>query len=208
VLPVDIPPGTNARQLVTEVLPVLHARWVTDAAPADPLSVAMRIEGCGGWTAHIRGRAMRVEEGESPRPTLWLCTSEATIARFLNDAAGPRRLVPKVIPAPAPGGVVVLSDPRVVKRAAMVNGRIELAVIDEDGARLAVVFGFGDAARRPIDPQRPDTVAESTAATLGRALGGGLPPEEALSSGAVAVRGSRLLAMQLALAVAPFYVRR
>jgi hypothetical protein len=36
-------------------------------------------------------------------------------------------------------------------------------------------------------------------------LAGTLPPEDALAGGAVQVRGNRFLAMQLALAHAPFY---
>jgi hypothetical protein len=36
-------------------------------------------------------------------------------------------------------------------------------------------------------------------------LDGALPPQDALVDGDVTVRGDRLLALQLALAVAPFY---
>jgi putative sterol carrier protein len=90
----------------------------------------------------------------------------------------------------------------------MASGRIELAVVDEGGERLFVVFGFGTATRRPIDPDSPDTVVEVSIATLRSVLSGARGPEEALAAGDVTVRGSRLLAMQLALAVAPFYPRR
>ena len=99
-----------------------------------------------------------------------------------------------------------MSDPRVVKRVAMANGRpIELAVKDDDGERLAIAFGFGDAARKSIDPDDADVVVETRLGTLERVLRGELGPEDALADGDVKVRGNRFLAIQLALAVAPFY---
>lgn len=206
MFPLDIPPGTTIESLVTEVMPALHARLAGDGGPDDAFTVAVRIDGRGGWTVRIRGREMRVDEGEERRPTLWMYTTEDMAERFLQDALGPRRLLPKIAPNVAQaGGVLTMSDPRVIKRVAMASGRIELAVLDEDGGRLAVVFGFGDAARRPIDPEDPDTIAETPIATLECVLRGERGPEEALSSGEVTVRGSRLLAMQLALAIAPFY---
>jgi hypothetical protein len=203
VLPIEIPPGTTVETLVTEVLPALHAQWVDDRAPTEPLSIVVRIDGVGSWTARIRGRDIRVQPGEEQRPTLWVYTTAVTVERLLADALGPRRFTPVTTGG---FGVVSPSDPRIVKRVALASGRIELAVRDDDGERLFVVLGFGDAARRPIDPEEPETVAEGTMDTLERAARGALPPEEALSSGEVSVRGSRLLAMQLALAVGPFYV--
>jgi len=211
VLPLEIPPGTTVESLLTEVLPALHERLVSDSAPADPLAVVVRVEGRGGWTVHIRGRHMRVEEGEVPRPTLWVHTTGLAVQRLLDDALGPRRFLPDVDATLArvpDGGVLLLSDPRLVKRVAMVSGRVELVLTDDDGARLSVVLGLGDAARRPIDPERPQCVAEGARSVLERALRGELAPEEAITGGAVRVRGNRLLVLQLALAVAPFYPRR
>jgi putative sterol carrier protein len=98
-----------------------------------------------------------------------------------------------------------MSDPRVLNRVAMASGRIELALVDVDGERLAIVLGFGDAAGKPIDPDDANVVVEAHLATMERVLGGELGPEEALADGNVKVRGNRFLAMQLALAVAPFY---
>jgi putative sterol carrier protein len=202
MLPIDIPAGTTVETLVTEVVPALHARLVPADAPPDAFTVALRIEGCGDFTAHIRGVDMQVEATPTARPTLWVHTTERTIAHFLDDAAGPKRFFPKFPPV---GGVLIASDPRVIKRAALANGRIELALEDVDGERLALVLGFGDAARRPIDPDDPDVVVETSLPTLERVLSGQLGPEEALADGNVKLRGNRLLALQLAIAVAPFY---
>jgi putative sterol carrier protein len=202
MLPIEIPPGTTIESLVTEVVPALHARLVAADAPGDVFTVTVRVEGSGGWTVRIRGREMTVDEGEAERPTLWMHTTDRAVERFLEDALGEKRFLPKFMPA---GGVTTMSDPRVVKRVAMASGRIELALEDDDGERLAVAFGFGDAARKPIDPEDADVVIETRMATVERVLRGELGPEEALADGDVTVRGNRFLALQLALAVAPFY---
>ncbi|MDP9002771.1 MAG: hypothetical protein M3O46_22000 [Myxococcota bacterium] len=206
MFPLDLAPGTTIESLVTDVIPAVHARLAGSEGPDDTFTVALRIAGCGSWTIRIRGREMRVDAGEAPRPTLWVYTTEATARHFLQDAIGPKRLLPKIqLRTPQVGAVLTMSDPRVLKRVAMANGRLELAILDDDGRRLAIVFGFGHAARRPIDPEKPDTIAETLIATAERVLRGERSPQDALSNGEVTVRGSRLLAMQLALAIAPFY---
>jgi hypothetical protein len=198
----EIPPDTTIRSLVESVAPALHALMVPDDAPTDALAINVRIEDAGSWTAYIRGREMRVVEGEAERPTFWLFTTARTVEVFLEDAAGPRRLAPKFEPSAA---TALLSDPRLVRRVAMAHGRIELALRYLGGERLAIVFGFGGAAQKRIDPDDADVVVEAGLATVERVLAGTLAPEEALADGDVAVRGNRMLALQLALAVAPFY---
>jgi putative sterol carrier protein len=202
MLPIEIPEGTTVASLVTEVVPELHGRMVGADAPGDAFAVAVQIDGEGSWVVRIRGREMTVEEGEVDRPTLWIHTTARAVERFLEDALGPKRLLPRFAPV---GGVGTMSDPRVIKRVAMASGRIELAAVDDDGERIAMVFGFGSATRRPIDPEDADVVVEARLSTLERVLGGELGPEDALADGDVTVRGNRFLAMQLALAVAPFY---
>lgn len=201
----EIPPDTTVRSLIESVAPAIHARLVPEDAPTEALVVNVRVDDAGSWTVHIRGREMRVVEGEADRPTLWLFTTARTIELFLEDAAGARRFAPRFEPG---ARAALLSDPRLVRRAAMAHGRIELALRDVDGERLAVVFGFGHAARKRIDPDDPDVVVESGLATVERMLAGTLAPEAALADGDVRVRGNRMLALQLALAVAPFYPKK
>jgi putative sterol carrier protein len=205
MLPLDIPAGTSIETLVTELVPALHGKLVPEGAPRDALDIAIRIEGRGSWTLRIRGRSMAVDAGEDARATLWIWASERSAERFLEDATGPKRLAPRFSPV---GGVATMSDPRVLKRVAMASGRVELASVDENGERMAIVFGFGTAARRAIDPEGADVVVETQLATIERVLQGQLAPEDALADGGVTVRGNRLLAMQLAFAVAPFYPAR
>jgi putative sterol carrier protein len=201
----EVPADATLESLLTEVVPALHARCVGADAPTDVFTITVRIEGRGGWTARIRGREMTVVEGEAARPTLWMHSSERAAERFLQNARAPRRSGPGFAAA---GGVATLSDPRVLKRVAMASGRVELALYDEDGERLAVTFGFGHAARKDIDPENADVVLETRREALERVLRGELGPEEALADGQVTLRGNRFLAVQLALAVAPFFPRR
>ncbi len=199
---IEIPPDTTVHSLVETVVPALHARLVPQGGPAETLTVNVRIEDAGGWTVQIAGSTMRVSQGEADKPTLWLFTTARAVELFLADATGPRRFFPRFPPA---GNVTLLSDPRLVRRAALASGRIELAMTDDDGERIGIVFGFGAAARKRIDPEDADVVIETGASTVDRMLAGALAPDEALADGDVQVRGNRMLAMQLALAVAPFY---
>ncbi len=202
MLPIEIPPGTTATVLVTEIVPALHAKMVPSDAPADAYAVAVRIEDEGSWTVRVRGARMTVSEGEEPGVALWMWTTGRAVDRFIEDATGEKRMLPKFGPV---GGVGTMSDPRVLKRVAMASGRIELALVDEQGERLGIVFGFGAAAKKEMDPEDADTVIEADLETVERVLRGELGPEDALADGNVRVKGNRLLAMQLALAVAPFY---
>jgi hypothetical protein len=206
MLPLEVPAGTNVESLITKVIPDLHGRLVVEGGPAQAFTIAVRIDGRGSWTAHIHGRQMHVVEGEAERPTFWLYATEATAEQFLADALGPKRLLPKPAAREPAAGVRTMTDPRVIQRLALASGRIELAVIDETGRRIAVLLGFGDAARRPMVTEAPDTVAEAPLSILEAILRGEQGPEEALSSPHVIVRGSRFLALQLALAVAPLYL--
>src|SRR5580704_8123474 len=140
---IEIPPDTTVRSLVETVVPALHGKLVPDGGPQDVFTVNVRVEDAGDWTVKITGREMRVVEGAADKPTLWLFTTARAVELFLEDATGPKRFLPKFEPS---GGLALLSDPRLVKRAALASGRIELAMTDE-GERIGVVFGFGAAAR-------------------------------------------------------------
>jgi putative sterol carrier protein len=201
----EIPKDTTLESLVEIVIPAIHSQLVPANAPTEAFSVAVRVDDGSSWTVHIRGRDMRAVRGESERPTLWLFTTARAVERFLEDATGPRRFAPKFAPVGGPNGAAVLSDPRIVRRVAMADGRVELALRDDDGERLTIVIGFGGAARKRIDPDDAEVVIETDTVTLGRVLAGSLAPEDALLDGNVMVRGNRLLALQLALAIAPFY---
>jgi hypothetical protein len=215
MFPLEIPPGTTLDSLITEVMPRLHAQFVREAASHSHVAV-VHAQGHGAWTVTVRGDAMHVEDGERDGVPLWVSFDKKVAERFLEDWSGEKKYVPKRAPK---GGLVLLSDPRVMARLAMANGRIELAVRDfgrhvsgsagawskPEGERIAMVAGFGAAAKKGIDLDDPDVTVEASMATLVSLAEGRLAPDAALSSGDVKTRGNKLLAMQLALALAPFF---
>lgn len=202
MFPFEIPPGTTVESLVTRLIPELHARLVGEDGPNDELAIGVRIEGSGSWTLRIRGRQMSVHDGEDERVSLWVHSTTRDVTRFTEDFFGAGRVAPYEV---RPGGVATLTDPRAVKRLAMANGRIEIGVRDDAGERIAMVLGFGAAARRPIDPHDADAVIDAGLATIERVMRGDMRPEDVLRHGDVSVRGNRFLPMQLALALAPFW---
>jgi hypothetical protein len=116
--------------------------------------------------------------------------------------------VPKARPS---GDLVMLGDPRVLKRIKMVTGAVELAIRDfeEPGGagggarRVALAIALGAPAKK-LDPA-PDVVIETSMKTYLRLLDGTMGPEDALADGDVSVKGRRMLAMQLAFAIGPLF---
>src|SRR5579883_1077575 len=105
MFPIDIPPGTTVHSLMTKVVLDLHKRHVTEAAK-EPLSAVTRLEGGKSYTFTVRGRDLHVEEGERERVPLWMSVRHATVERFLADWGGPKKYVPRFVPA---GGLVMMS---------------------------------------------------------------------------------------------------
>jgi putative sterol carrier protein len=201
MFPFEVPPGTTLDTLFREVVPRAHAQIVSRTAPRDRFVVVQKVAGFETFTFEIVGPEMRVTTGVTEKPDFWLLVERANVELFLSDWLGPKRLVPKR----APKELVSMSDPRVLKRLSLVSAKAELALLDLEGRRVSLVAASGGAAKKGIDGDDPDVVLEAGAATFTRLLEGTLPPEDAIAEGAVRVRGKRLLAMQLALAFAPFY---
>jgi putative sterol carrier protein len=201
MFPFEVPAGTTLDSLFREVLPKAHAQMVPASAPRDRFVVVQKVSGFETFTLEIRGPEMKVSPGATDRPDFWVLTPRENVELFLDDWLGPKKLVPKRVPKE----MVSISDPRILKRLALVSAKAELALTDLEGRRVALVAASGGAAKKHIEEDDPDVVLEAGAATFMRLVEGTLPPEEAIADGAVAVRGKRLLAMQLALAFAPFY---
>jgi len=203
MLPIDVPPGTTLESLFLDVLPKAHAQMVPKDATGRFVAV-QEVTGFATYTLEIRGNDLKVTEGAADKPDFWVTVAEAHAQMFLDDWMGPRKLAPKSFPKE----VIAISDPRILKRLAMVSAKAELALVDLDGERVRLVAASGAAAKKPIDPDDPDVVLEATADTFVRLVEGTLPPEDAIADGKVTVRGKKLLAMQYALAFAPFYPKR
>ena len=204
MFPVEVPPGTTLESLFLEVLPKAHALMVPKSAGADRFVVVQEVRGHGTYTLDIRGADLVAREGAADKPDFWMTVTEETAQLFLDDWLGPRTLAPKTFPK----DLIGISDPRLLKRLSMVSAKAELALTDVAGQRVSLVAASGGAAKKLIEPDDPDVVLEVTADTFLRLVDGSLPPEDAIADGAVTVRGKRLLAMQYALAFAPFYPKR
>jgi putative sterol carrier protein len=206
MLPFEIPKGTTLRSLVEEVVPAAHARLVPQSAGREPFTVAVEIEGSGGgsWVLTIDGAKMTVRAGEEKNVDARVRVRAADAQDFLDDWTGAQRTVPKMMPQ---GDLVLVGDPRILKRVKMVQGAIELAIRDfsltGDTRRVALSLALGGMAKK-VEPD-PDVVIETSMQTYLRLLDAKLGPEEALADGDVTVRGKRLVAMQLAFAIAPLF---
>lgn len=205
MFPIEIPAGSTVESLFTDFAVELHKRFVTEHAKEEHVA-AVKIFGGPSYTYRVRGRDLLVEEGEPRSAPLWMATKLETVERFLADWTGPKRYFPRF--APPAGALVMLSDPRVMKRLGMVSGRVEMALVDFEGDRVSMTIGCGEAARRGIDVDDPDVVIEAKTRTFDKLLEGKLAPEDALADGDVVQKGKKLVAMQLALALAAFYPAR
>jgi hypothetical protein len=210
MLPFEIPAGTTARSLFETVLPTAHKQLVPAEAGNPELTLAVRVgdsealrEGGGslGYTFIFRGSEVTIVEGEQPA-NLWIAVQKKTLERFLGDWMGERRFAPKFTPR---GGALLLTDPRIMKRLVMVTGRIELALPDFEGERASFFVGAGGGKKIAIATDAPDVVIEATVPTFERLLAGTLPPDEAIGGNHVTLRGKKLVAMQFAFALAPFF---
>lgn len=205
MLAFEIPPGTSLEALVTEVLPKAHERLVPASAAGDRFRVGLHFFDGPSYTLVVDGPKLTVSEGASGDVDLWLGTPAAIARAFVADLAGPGRFAPKFEPA---GDVKLLSDPRVFKRIKLVTGKLELALTDFPEGRASLWICLGAPAKKPAWPEDADVTIETTTKTYERILAGSLGPEDALADGDVSVRGKRLVAMQLSLALAPLYPKR
>ena len=202
MLPFEIPAGTTLDTLFTDVLPKTHAKLVPAAAGTERFVVVSRVVGFKSFTLEICGNVLTVREGEEAGANFWQMVTRETAQRFLDDWLGDKRLAPTSLPK---GPLISLSDPRILKRLSLVSGKVELALTDVVGGRMAMTTASGSAAKKQIHGDEPDVVIEAPGSALTRLLEGKLSPEDALMDGAVTIRGKKLIAMQFALALAPFY---
>jgi hypothetical protein len=210
MLPFEIPAGTTLESLLTDVVPAAHARLVPQTAGREAFTCAIELEGLGQWVVTLDGAKMTVRAGDEKAPDARIRARAEDAQAFLDDYTGDKRLAPKTRrAAPGGGAVVMLSDPRVLKRIKMVNGAVELAIADfDDGrggaARRAWLSAALGAQAKKVEPDA-DVTVEVTMKTFLRLVSGGATPEEALADGDVPVKGKRLVAMQVAFALAPLF---
>jgi hypothetical protein len=206
VLPASVPAGTTPRSFLTALLPAEHARLVPSRAGRARVLVHL---GDDRFLLSADGDRLNVSEFTDPLPPtdaaeapadVLVSFDEPTVRRFLEDWSGPRRWLPRF----EPREVALLTDARLLRRLAMVMGRIELAIDDFEGSRAAVTLAAGSRAIKNLDAD-PDVSVELSMDTFERLLAGTLGPDEAIADRHVTVRGKTLVAMQFALALVPFF---
>ena len=208
MFPFEIPPGTTAESFFLSVVPEAHRRLVPDggdkagAAPerVEEYVLVAEIQGGEAFTYAVRGREVNVTRGSAPA-LLWVSVAKHTLERFLLDWTTEKRFIPKFKPR---GDVALFTDPRVLKRLSMVTGRVELALPEFEGGRAAILLGAGGGKKIRVSDEA-DVTIEASVATFERMLAGTLAPDEAISGSHVELIGKKLVAMQFAFALAPFF---
>jgi len=212
MLPQNLPAGTSVESFFEHVLPEAHRALV----PADPSAgeylVAVRMEGPGTSTTRyaytIRGREIAVKHGDDTahlQAHLWIAGEYAALDFFLEDWSGPRRFAPSFEPAQ---GVKLITDPRVLKRLAQATGKIELGLVDFEGGAGNLVISAAGAKKHALKDATSDAIIETRVTVFEKLLAGKLGPDEAIADSHVTVRGKKLVAMQFAFALAPFFPPR
>ncbi len=202
MFPIEIPIGTTPATFFEAILPKAHAELVKGEVSDEIWVVGVKVKGHTTYTLTIRGKSLSVEDKRPGPVPLWIQVEDEALAFFLNDFATTKRFVPKFVPA---SGFTTMTDPRLLKRVAMVSGKVEISLMDSPIGKISLFCASGTRAKEGIFDDDPDATIEVHMPTAEKVLSGLLGPEEALSGGHVALRGKRLVAMQFALAIAPFY---
>jgi len=206
MIPKNLPADTTVRSFFESVLPKEHALHVpTDAGNG---TVTVRLLGGPSFRLEAIGNKLTVTPVHDGDPAPFMLTVPAAMADyFLGDWKGPRTLVPTF----EPRGIVVATDARLTRRVAMVTGSIELVLdgFEDEGSHVPPGPATLKAAVGKRDPDAPADVTVNITMGVFRAfMNGKLAPDEAIVDGHVKVTGKKLVAMQFALALVPFFPPR
>jgi putative sterol carrier protein len=196
MIPKNLPADTTPRSFFESVLPEEHALHVPGDAGAG--SVTVRLLGGPSFRLDAAGSTLTVTEVRDGERAAFLLTVPFAMAEhFLADWKGPRTLVPTF----EPRGIVVATDARLIRRVAMVSGSIQLELDGFEAGRATLKAAVGK--RDADDPA--DVEVHIGMETFKRMMNGEIAPDEAIVDGHVTVTGKRLVAMQFALALCPFF---
>ncbi len=200
MFPFEIAPGTTIEQLLNDVLPKAHAKLVS-ATEVGSFKVAVKVTPGPTYLLSIDKNRLSVRE-ESAKTGIWVHLDEKAVVFFLDDMATTKRFLPKFVPE---GGFTMLTDPKVLKRVSLVNGKIEIKLVDSPIGTISLFVAAGAKAKEGLFADDPDATLEVHMPTVENILSGKVGPEAALSDGSVGIKGRRLVAMQFALAIAPYF---
>jgi putative sterol carrier protein len=200
MIPRTLPAGTTLRSLVTELLPADHAEHVpSDAGDA---KVCVRFIGGSNYALTATGNKLAVTETSRVEDALLLLSVEEHTAQlFLDDWMGKQKLAPSF----EPRGIASITDPRLIRRVSAVKGVLAMTLDDFEGGEATLLVASGPDASVYDDP---DASLHIKLPAFLELLAGKLGPDEAIADGHVTLTGKKLVAMQFALALVPYFPAR
>jgi hypothetical protein len=200
MLPRQLPPGTTLRSLVTELLPDDHRKNVP--ADAGEARVGVRFGGGSCYLLVASGSQLTVTETPRIEPApLLLSVEETTAQLFLDDYLGPQTLVASF----EPRGIASITDPRFLRAVSAVAGVVSMSLHGFRGVTATVLLATGPDASLYDDP---DVTLDIDLPAFLPILAGKVGPDEAIAEGHARLKGKKLLAMQLALTLVPYFPPR
>ena len=200
MIPRTLPAGTTLRTLVEVLIPEDHAAHVP--ADAGDATVSYRFAGGSSYSLQASGSRLTVTETSRVETApLMLSVPEATAQLFLDDWLGPQKLAPQF----EPRGLASITDARLLRRVSAVKGCISLTLDDFEGKSATLLVASGPDASLYDDP---DVSIHIKLPAFLRILAGKLGPDEAIAEGHVTLTGKKLVAMQFALALVPYFPAR
>jgi len=200
MIPRTLPAGTTLRAFFERLLPDDHAANI----PKDAGDATCSVRLVDGPTYALAANGDRLTVRETDRvedAPLLLSTTAATAQLFLDDWLGPKKLAPSF----EPRGLTAITDPRLIRRFAAIKGVLSLTLDDFEGTSVTLLIAAGPKASLYDDPDA--TVRIELPAFL-ELLAGTLGPDEAIVDGHVKLTGKKLVAMQFALALVPYFPAR
>ncbi len=126
---------------------------------------------------------------------------EGTAQLFLDDWLGPKTLAPSF----EPRGLASITDPRFLRGFATVKGVLSVTLDDFEGKSATLLVASGPDASLYDDP---DASIHIKLPAFQQILAGVLAPDEAIAEGHVTLTGKKLVAMQFALTLVPYFPPR
>ena len=200
MLPRKLPPGTTLRSLIEVLLPEDHVANV----PPDAGEGTVSLRFADGPSYLLRASGNKLTVTETPRVAdapLMLSVRESTAQLFLDDWMGPQKLAPSF----EPHGLTSITDARFLRKVSSVKGVLSLTLDDFEGHAATLLIAAGPDASVYDDP---DAEIHIKLPAFLQILAGKLGPDEAIADGHVTLTGKKLVAMQFALAVAPYFPPR
>jgi putative sterol carrier protein len=200
MIPRSLPAGTTLRSLVTRLIPDDHAANVPSSA--GDAKVCIRFVGGSNFALTATGNKLEVAETSRVEAALLLLSIEESTAQlFLDDWMGPQKLAPSF----EPRGIASITDPRLIRSVSAVKGVIAMTLDDFEGGEATLLVASGPDASVYDDP---DVSLHIKLPAFLEILSGKLRPDEAIAEGHVTMTGKKLIAMQFALALVPYFPAR